>query len=529
MKLRHTKKLALVGVAFGALMMNQGAANADTASEIRALKERLKQLEAQVAAQKKVKAAAVPMTAKGETQPPVWVSFGPGLKVESFTEGKDGNYERGKDFWVKFGGRIFVDGGIASEPLTGQSGNVGIRRARLEAEGLAFKYWLYKMQYDFTSDGIGGIRDAYLAFKHPGTAILPFTSAPLVIQIGNQKEPFALEELTSSKYISFIERALPVDTFSPSRHIGISVGTHGDNWTAKVGVYATSPQNAAQQPSPATPREVVGGAPTGGRQYMDIAGRLTYAPVMEKDALIHLGGGFRFQSPNSATGATEGSPLILGTNVRSEANQLRINLLGTPDLSCGVLPGFGAAGLGGGQAGECVKSLITWNAELAAAYGPFSVQGEYFGSQYNRSQAALNYATAAGAGVNASGSSSLAFSGFYVYGTWFLTGESRAESYEVKGLQGAEFGRIHIRNPLSKGGIGAWEIGGRYSEVNLNDGGIQGGRQQDFTLGLNWYPDRGVRFMANWIHVAHISAPYNRPWVNGANPDIFLMRAQVDW
>jgi phosphate-selective porin OprO/OprP len=530
MKLRYNKFQALAGIALGALMLAQGSAQAEssTAAEIRMLKERLKQLEKQVAEQAKAKKAAAakpgyavpaaPLVCKDgpceppPMPPPVWVSFVNGLKVESYD----------KDFSFHVGGRIQVDGGVASEPLTGQSGNVIFRRARLEVDGKAFKYWLYKFQYDFTSSGVAGIRDAYLAFKWPGLAILPFTSQPIIFQVGNSKEPFSLEELTSSKYITFIERALPVDTFSPSRHIGIAMGTHGDNWSAKVGVYSTSPQDDSQAPArefPSNPA-VPGSVATGGKQYLDIAGRVTYAPILEKDALLHLGGGARYQVVNSATGGTESRALILGGSVRSEANALRINLLGTPDLSCGLV--FGAAG-------ECTKDFVTWNAELAASYGPFNLQGEYFGNYYNRSAQALARAQNINGGPDASGGTSLNFNGFYVYGTWFLTGESRAASYKVGALNSAEFGRISILNPVSKGGIGAWEIAGRYSQVNLNDGGILGGRQEDFTLGLNWYPEKGVRLMANWVHVAHISAPYNRPWVGGAQPDIFLMRAQVDW
>jgi phosphate-selective porin OprO/OprP len=59
--------------------------------------------------------------------------------------------------------------------------------------------------------------------------------------------------------------------------------------------------------------------------------------------------------------------------------------------------------------------------------------------------------------------------------------------------------------------------------------GIVGGRQNDFTLGVNWYPDKGIRFMANWVRVVNLSAPFSAPWEQGAHPNLFMMRAQVDW
>ena len=41
------------------------------------------------------------------------------------------------------------------------------------------------------------------------------------VRVGNMKEDFSLEEMTSSKYIVFMERALPA-LFNPARNVGIS-------------------------------------------------------------------------------------------------------------------------------------------------------------------------------------------------------------------------------------------------------------------------------------------------------------------
>jgi phosphate-selective porin OprO and OprP len=63
-------------------------------------------------------------------------------------------------------------------------------------------------------------------------------------------------------------------------------------------------------------------------------------------------------------------------------------------------------------------------------------------------------------------------------------------------------------NPVSftnYGGWGAWEIAGRYSVVDLNDqlgtpSGVAGGKQTIYTAGLNWYVNRNIRFMFNYLH-----------------------------
>ena len=166
-----------------------------------------------------------------------------------------------------------------------------------------------------------------------------------------------------------------------------------------------------------------------------------------------------------------------------------------------------------------------------------SVQAEYLGSHYDRSASLIE-------ALHAPGGTSVNFSGYYVYATWYLTGESRAQAYRTYpgtfNFPGT-FDQIKILNPVSAGGTGAWEVLARLSEINLNSGGylvlqpvgvpsnIQGGGETNFTVGLNWYPDTGIRFMANWIRVMQLAAPFDRPFLNGAHPNIFVMRTQVNW
>jgi phosphate-selective porin OprO/OprP len=89
-------------------------------------------------------------------------------------------------------------------------------------------------------------------------------------------------------------------------------------------------------------------------------------------------------------------------------------------------------------------------------------------------------------------------------------------------------------NPFSlAGGWGAWEIAGRYSTIDLNDrlalaNGIAGGRQTVYTLALNWYINRNVRLMFDYLHgnIAKQVSPTNFG-DTGAKFDAFAMRTQV--
>ncbi|BGE88072.1 OprO/OprP family phosphate-selective porin (plasmid) [Methylosinus sp. 3S-1] len=480
--------------------------------------------------------------------PPVFVSFKNGLFVET----------EDKAYSVKFGGRVLVDGGGAIQPETGLNSNVNFRQVWLQVEGRAARYWDYKLAYEFANTSavgtLGGLRDAYLAFHHPALTV-PVVNTPLTVMIGNQWGPNGLETINTFLYTDFMERSLVSDTFGAGRHLGASFSTYGSDWSVKGGVFSTSPQDKALAPAASNPvpdwvNSKAGWVATGGAQYFEVAGRATYAPVKDADKLIHLGLSGRYHQPNSSTGGNDDRNLLLGASTNMESNILRTNLLGTPDLSCGAV----VVSAHPAVAGNCVRDAFFYGAEFVGSYGPLSIQAEYMGAHYDRRGSNILLANLAG--NYAPGGTSQNFDGYYVYGTWYLTGESRAASYSVTNPNNpATFGQIKILKPLSAGGWGAWELGARFSSVNLNDGpysgttfqnllasapnaatrayiansSVVGGSEQDVTVGVNWYPDDGIRFMANWTHVTSLTAPWNRAYLNGAHPDTFLLRTQVYW
>jgi phosphate-selective porin OprO/OprP len=100
------------------------------------------------------------------------------------------------------------------------------------------------------------------------------------------------------------------------------------------------------------------------------------------------------------------------------------------------------------------------------------------------------------------------FDGFYVQGSWILTGETRR--YDPAS------GAFQSPRPFipftSVGGLGAWELGLRYSHLDLDfrsglDGtgatadAIRGGTQDIWSFGVNWYVNSNVKLMLNWLHV----------------------------
>jgi phosphate-selective porin OprO/OprP len=101
---------------------------------------------------------------------------------------------------------------------------------------------------------------------------------------------------------------------------------------------------------------------------------------------------------------------------------------------------------------------------------------------------------------------------WYVEGGYFLAGESRPYSPDE-----GKWTRV------TAGGLsGAWQLAMRYSTVDLTDGGIEGGKEDNLGVALSWYPNYYFRFSSNYIEVID----HQRQGVQD-EPSIFQLRAQV--
>jgi phosphate-selective porin OprO/OprP len=118
----------------------------------------------------------------------------PGLVLDTGSSALKLQTEDGA-FQFQFGGRVMVDAAYYNEDETPLGNGAELRRARLFAKGTVYDDWFYKAQVDFAGNEVS-LKDFYLGYQG---------FDKLKITLGNQKEPFSLEELTSSKYITFKE------------------------------------------------------------------------------------------------------------------------------------------------------------------------------------------------------------------------------------------------------------------------------------------------------------------------------------
>ncbi len=118
--------------------------------------------------------------------------------------------------------------------------------------------------------------------------------------------------------------------------------------------------------------------------------------------------------------------------------------------------------------------------ELIARHKALTFQGEYI---VNKS----DYDRDVGTGDKVD------FLSYYAQISYGLTGEHR--KYSVKH---AKLGKLKVRNLAGKNGIGAIELAARFSHLDRNDKSINEGVSDDYTLGVNWYPNDMLRFMLNY-------------------------------
>ena len=383
---------------------------------------------------------------------------------------------------------------------------VNVRRARIGVTGKFLGDWNYALIYDFggTSDGFGGtgsaggvpvgflpgggvsgIENAYLSY----TGFKPL-GGKLAIEGGVMDLPYTLDEASSSNDIPFMERASSGIT-ATNIAAGDFRSAFGARWytdTFWAGAYVTGPATGAIHSASSV-------NPNGTTEQYGTVARVAGQIVSGKDYSLHVGGDAQWliQQPHN---------LIAGTQTLTLSDRPELRIDPTTLVSTGAI-----AGVSGAQ---------VYIAEVAGTYGPLFFQGEYF--WYNIDRTAFAPLP------------SLQFQGGYAEAAWVLTGETRPYN-----ASSASYGGIAPANAfsLSGGGWGAWEIAGRYSTIDLNDQvgaatGVAGGRQTVYTLALNWYANRNVRLMFDYLHgnIAKQVSPTNFT-DSGSNFNAVAMRTQV--
>ena len=319
----------------------------------------------------------------------------------------------------------------------------GVRRAYIRVGG---EFWPWSRPVKFYLE-IGVINGQFSL----DTSYLTFPAIPYVgdLKVGQLDLPMSMDALSSSFARPFMERSLPVEAFVPSAKGGALLAnrTADQDVTWALGWFAdgTNTEDGENNNSPTR-----------------AAGRLTWL---------------------ASAGDEQGLPLVhfgvYGSYMYSANRRIdydsRAESRWAPKLfDTGAIDGRGAVVLGN---------------EMAAAKGPWSVQGELLAAR-----------------VPGASGGDADFGGAYVFGTWCLTGEPRPYDRTA-----GYFGTVTPQQPVAYGthNIGAWEVALRLSYLNLVDGAVRGGRGVELMPGLNWYLTRNFRLQLSYGYTHVEDGPQN--------------------
>jgi phosphate-selective porin OprO/OprP len=345
-----------------------------------------------------------------------------------------------KAFTMRISGRVQTDAAFFSadedEFATEWNDGVELRRIYLGFTGKLFKDWDYQIEIDFAKSA-NEVQDTYLA-----------TSTPIGnLKIGHFKQPFSLEELNSDLHTTFMERSLS-SAFKIGRDVGVQLSdvAADEKVTWAVGIFKDTDGNGKSSTS------------TSDDEYA-FTGRVTFVPWTNAEGkLVHLG--------------VSASQRNLSGNTNSFSAKPESNLAPTL-LTSGTI----------GSPTDKGDDYQLYGFEAATVLGPLSFQGEYFLAQTDGPS---------------DGDDDPSLSGYYVYASYFLTGEQR----NYKKSSGT-FDRVKPKENFSfkeMSGKGAMELGLRYTMMDFDEASsTDEASMDDITLGLNWYVNPQARIMFNVI------------------------------
>ncbi len=342
----------------------------------------------------------------------------------------------------RFGVGLRLDGttGSESKQVEDQFGRIDsslkVRSLRLKSHGSIYDM-IYAVSIELGTEL--SLRDAWVDSEEGGLSIWGQSLGRF--RVGHQKEPFSFERQTSTDYISFLERSLPVATFAPDHSLGAAL--HGvtedrrQQWSLGFFSFGSSGQDQDS------------------KSAFSVTGRWTGLPIYEDDGktLLHIGASISGRSPSGRTRYF----------ARPEARYV------APYAETNNIDASG---------------IQLYGAELAMVKDALWAQAEWIISKLEAAEVG-----------------NPTFNGQYIQVGWFLTGQSRPYRraggvFDSFRPEFAYAGRGQGARLLG----GAYELVGRYSRVDLNDAGLQGGELHDLTVGFNWYLRADTKISLNYIY-----------------------------
>jgi phosphate-selective porin OprO/OprP len=358
---------------------------------------------------------------------------------------------------VKPTGRVHFDArnfstnfnAIADRDSASLGDSFEVRRARIGIVGTINK----DISYEIVGNAVGGTTN----FVDTAWGNYGFNKK-VQVRVGRFKQPFSLEELTSSNSIDFMERSYG-NQMVPGKRNGAMV--HGEPMTGLtygISVYQDGFNEVSNQTS------------LGSKQAARFTFNLAQFNEMP-DTVLHIGAGY-------TGGESQVVPTNSGNTQETVSSTSRATIVALRSENRGMANIYRAQ-IGGDKLiandyGQSANNAITVNQkmrglELAGARGPFKFQMETFNSKYDAAgtyqdltATTNNSAVAQAMGVQVKSD--------YMEFMYNITGESWADAYK-----GGVFGGIKPKTNFMTdyggvvgNGTGAWQVGYRTSKYSSN-------------------------------------------------------------
>ncbi|MGB3006750.1 MAG: porin [Chitinophagaceae bacterium] len=352
-------------------------------------------------------------------------------------ESKDQEYK----LWFDI--RVQIDGQLFSKKTLNPIGNgTTIRRARFAAKTNLSKNWYGEIDLNF-ANGILELNDAYISYD--------FLNG-LVSRVGNYKERFSMSETSSSRYLNFMERAMVISTFAPSRHLGWETSYSGKKFLAVGGVFFQEIEDEEKKLNVENNNKDYGRD-----EGVTLDGKFVLQPFGNReDYGVHLAYAYSYRQPKTDIAPAEYDGVRYSSRSLSSINRKKY-------LDTDVIPNYHHQTLS--------------NIEFAGFYKSLNVQAEYIQNHTFRKN---NLET-------------LNFGGYYVQAAYLLFGGkqfyNKAEGEFGQPTRGKKWGDV--------------ELALRYDYVDLNDKTVYGGSAEGITAGINFYAAKNVKFQLNYSNINH--------------------------
>lgn len=350
------------------------------------------------------------------------------------------------------------------------------RRVRFRTDGVVYDKFEYVMEVNFEQLNFTTYDHLWLGMKD-----IPLLGT---VRVGLHKVPQGLEMIGSDYHLTLLERSSMSDAFWTLFAPGVFVmNNYLDQRVVVQGMYHRI------QPTGFFTSDF------GGGDYA-ATGRVTAIPIYECDGaeVVHVGASYQWRRADLGRTIQPG-----GTGSTFGDTQNVVRFRARPELRDAT----GIQTTLGGNPGRFIDTgflladhVQTFSPEFLWIQGPFSVQSEA-AFVFTRNARFLYGPNAGAAAVNPF------YWGAYTEVSYILTGEHRGYDKRM-----GMYDRIKVKDNFrwdkacGLRGTGAWQVAYRYSYLDLDDRGINGGRMHQHTAGLNWYfnDNAKIQFQYSNIH-----------------------------